>query len=160
MEKRVIIKRPISEVFEYVADCRNSAGYLGRTFHFEAITPPPYGVGTKAAAIGTYMGIPIRLNYNMTEFQPNRMLRLVAPTQKLNGVPVDSEAVWRFQEREPGVTLVSFRLVIEPRMKGFGAFANWMSHSIIGAAEASVGTMLEKAMWQLKRNLEKPSVAA
>ena len=160
MEKRIIIKRPINEVFDYVSDCRNSAGYLGRTFHFEAVTPPPYGIGTKARAVGTYMGIPIRLNYDMTEFQPNRLMKLVAPTQKLNGVPVDSVAIWCFQEREPGVTVVSFRLEIQPRMTGMGMFANWMSSSIIQAAEASVGGMLEKAMWQLKRNLEAVPVAA
>ncbi len=159
MEKRVLIKRPISEVFEYVADCRNSKGYLGKAFYFEAVTPPPYGIGTKAVAVGTYMGIPIRLNYNMTEFQINRLLRLVAPPQTLNGIPVDSEALWRFAEKEPDVTLVSFRLEIKPRLNGMNMFAGWLSVPIIQAAEASVSLMLDKALWKLKTTLESQSKA-
>ncbi len=158
MEKTVLIERPISEVFDYVADSRNSQGYLNQSFHFETVTPPPYGVGTKAVAVGHYMGVNIRLRYTMSAYQPNRLMRLSGPNQNLNGIVVDSEVVWRFQERGPNQTLVGFRLEILPRPQYLRGFSGMIARPIIVAAEACVSGVLDRAMVRLKQNLERSAV--
>lgn len=161
MEKVIIIERPISEVFEYVAVCDNSKDYLGSAFNFRATTPPPFGVGTKATAVGNYMGISIRLDYTMVDYVPNKVMRLVSKNQNLNGISVDSEACWRFLEKGPNRTAVSFRLDIEPRdLSKFGPFGAMMAAPIISAAQSCVGGVLDKSLQRLKYTLEKGRVAA
>lgn len=159
MQKLIVIERPIEEVFAYIADYRNSKGYLGQAFHFEAVTPPPYGVGTKAQALGSFMGIGIKLNYTVDRFEQNRVIHMVAPNQMLNGIAVDSKACWLFQERGPNRTVVSFQLDIQPRGLASNPFARMMVAPLISAAESSVSGMLDGAMRKLKHTLEHTSPA-
>lgn len=161
MEKVVVIERPVAEIFDYVVDCDNSKDYLGANFNFRAASPAPYGVGSKAVATGSYMGINIRLDYTVVEYVPNKLLRLVCKDQPLNGIRVDSEACWRFAERGHNRTAVGFRLIMQPRdLNKFGAVGTMVAMPIISAAQNYIGLILEKAMTKLKQTLEKGQPAA
>ncbi len=157
MEKLVRIDRPSNEIFNYVADCRNSQNYLGQSFCFQAITPPPYELGAKAAAVGNFGGFGIKLLYTVVELQPNRLIRLRAVNQKVNGVSVDSEVVWRFEERIPGHTQVRFQLAITPRI--VTTLGMLIATPIIATIEAGVSLMLDNSLRKLKQTLERQPVA-
>ena len=160
MEKKVLIKRPVKEVFDYVVDCGNSQDYLGKNFHFEAVTAPPYHVGSKARAVGIYLGISIKLSYVLTEYRPSQLMRLVAPRQAINGIPVTSEVIWRFEERGSNLTLIRFCLEVTPDLTALGRFGGWMGNTVIQKAEGTISNVLDKALNQLKYNLEAVSKAA
>ncbi len=155
LKKLVLINRPIAPVFDYVAECDNSREYLGSNFYFKATTSPPYQLGTKAAAVGTFAGFTIRLNYVVTEYEVNRIIRLQAHKQVLNGVAVDSEACWRFEEREASQTAVRFHLDITPRPEAITPLGLMIATPIISVVEAGVSRMLDSSLLRLKHTLER-----
>ena len=46
----ILIRRPVEEVFDYVADERNEPGYNPQLRSVEKTTPGPIGVGTSTRA--------------------------------------------------------------------------------------------------------------
>lgn len=154
MDKAVAIGCPASEVFNYVLDCRNSKNYLGKNFNFQAATPPPYQVGAKALALGHFGGYKVHLNYTIVELQPNRLIRLHALNQPLNGVIVDSEVCWRFEERAPGQTIVRFHLVIRPQPDSIKGISKFIVSPVLKAIESGISHMLDGSLVNLKHTLE------
>jgi hypothetical protein len=154
MDKSVLIGRPASEVFNYVLDCRNSKDYLGKNFNFQAATPPPYQVGARALALGHFAGYKIQLNYTIIELQPNRLIRLRAFNQHLNGIIVDSEVCWRFEERVPGQTIVRFHLAIQPQPSSIKGISKLVVTPVLKAIESGISYMLDGSLVTLKHTLE------
>ncbi|HEX2916543.1 MAG TPA: hypothetical protein VH186_37635 [Chloroflexia bacterium] len=154
MEKRVLIRRPVEEVFEYVTDYNNSCFYLGPSFYLQAAGPGPYGIGTPVVAAFNYLGVNIKLLYIVQEFQPNKKLRLVAQGQNVNGITIDSEVVWRFKAEGLAATQVSFALEITPRYQVFARMTSLIVEPVINAVRSSVSLMLSGSMLRLKQTLE------
>ena len=50
IEGHIVIRRPVDEVFDFVADERNEPRFNPRMLRVELLTPGPIGVGTRFAA--------------------------------------------------------------------------------------------------------------
>ena len=50
IEGEIVIRRPVEEVFDFVADERNEPSFNERMFRAELMTPEPIAAGSRAAA--------------------------------------------------------------------------------------------------------------
>jgi hypothetical protein len=160
MDKSVLVARPINQIYAYVLDCRNSKNYLGKSFNFEPLTPPPYEVGAQAMAVGHFAGFSLKLLYEVVELQPDRLIRLYARNQSVSGVKVDSEVRWSFAERESGQILVGYHLSINPHSDSMAGIGVLVARTVLHAIESGISHMLDDAMLRLKHILESQSVEA
>ena len=56
IEGEIVIKRPLEEVFDFVADERNEPRYNPQMRRVELVTPGPIGLGTRFRVEMTRMG--------------------------------------------------------------------------------------------------------
>ena len=141
VEGEIVIRRPVEEVFDFVADERNEPRYNPRMVRAEKVTPGAIGVGTRFAAQMKGRR-PIDMTIEFTDFE--RPHRLASHTRlramEIRGaltfdpVPQGTRMRWAWELEPHGVLL------------------------LLGPVVARMGARQERAVWTgLKRLLEAPS---
>lgn len=70
----ILIRRPIEEVFDFVADERNEPSYNSQIRQVEKTTPGPIGLGTRWRAVTTSGRRTVPIDLEITEYaRPERL---------------------------------------------------------------------------------------
>ena len=64
----IIIKRPVEEVFDFVADERNEPRYNPRMLRAEKLTPGPVGLGSRYHAVMQSRPRPVEMTIECTSY--------------------------------------------------------------------------------------------
>ncbi|MDN4645511.1 SRPBCC family protein [Arthrobacter sp. PsM3] len=139
IQGEIVIGRPLSEVFDFVADERNEPRYNPRILHVEKVTGGSMRNGTQFKVTTKSRGRPLTMLLKTTEYQ--------RPTRLANTTSMSSATIRGVLTFEPaaGGTLLRWSWDIQPR----GAL-KFLS-PIIGR----IGKRQEAANWaSLKRYLE------
>ena len=73
IEGEILIRRPVEEVFDVVADERNEPSYNPRMRHAEKLTPGPVGTGTRFRAEFASPGRPVAVTEITRHDRPRRL---------------------------------------------------------------------------------------
>ena len=134
----IVIKRPLEEVFDFVADERNEPRYNRRMLRAEKTSPGPIGLGTQFRAEFASVGRPVAL----TELTAYERPRRLSSETRMTTIYVRGTL---FFADVPGGTHMRWKWELEPR--GLLKLAS--------PAIAFVGRRQERATWEsLKRFLE------
>ncbi len=138
--RSILVNAPIEEVFQFVADYRNTPKYQRQFSRFEPVGEPTHGLGLTVDARGRFKGLPIRAKLRITEFVENE--RIVS--RSVEGLK--SAAEWEFG-REGDKTRVTFT-----------ASYSWplpiLSRAIRKMLEAELIAMTEASLRELRRLVE------
>jgi hypothetical protein len=139
IQGEIVIDRPMSEVFDFVADERNEPRYNPRMLRVEKVTGGAIGTGTQFTATTKSRGRPLTMLLETTEYQrPTRL----ANTASMSAATI--RGVLTF-EPDPGGTRMRWSWDIQPR----GAL-RFLSPLIV-----RIGERQEAANWaSMKRYLE------
>ncbi|HEY8407571.1 MAG TPA: hypothetical protein VIK66_06310 [Gaiellaceae bacterium] len=69
-----MIRRPVEEVFDYVADERNEPNFNARIFRVQLLTPEPIGVGSRFGIEMTMMRRVFDMTVESTALERPRLL--------------------------------------------------------------------------------------
>jgi uncharacterized protein YndB with AHSA1/START domain len=72
VEDSIIIRRPVEEVFAFVADQRNAPQWQDGLVEVRRITDGPIGAGTKHTAVRKFLGRRMELTNEYIKYEPNR----------------------------------------------------------------------------------------
>lgn len=143
VEGDISIKRPIEEVFDYVADERNEPQYNPQTKKAEKITPGPIGAGTKFRSVMSGRGVTTEMTVEFIEFERPRRI-----TERTHMSNMDITGGLSFEAEAEG-TRLRWVWDLEPR----GAYR------FLGPVIRRIGDRQERAVWTgLKRVLEQAPV--
>ena len=143
VEGAIVIKRPIEEVFDFVADERNEPKYNPQMMLAEKVTDGPVGVGTRFHSVVTSRGGAAEMMIEFTQF--DRPRRIVEMTQVSNVMVIDGEL--RFEAVAEG-TKMNWLWNLQPR----GLYR------LLGPIIRATGKRQELAVWTgLKELLEEQS---
>lgn len=127
IDGEIVIRRPIEEVFDFVADERNEPRYNHQMTAAELLTPEPIGPGSRFHAELRMRGRPIDLTVEFTRFEPPRVLGSISnslrrgrsgPSMRTEGaltfepVPGGTRMRWSWQVETPGPMKLIGPLVI------------------------------------------------
>ncbi len=123
IETRVVIDRPIEEVFEFVSDVENNPLWQSSVIKGRQTSPGPLGVGTTIITISRYLGLRIKTDWTVVEYEPNK--NYVAKSISGRG---QAKGAWAFEPMANGtcVTLVAEMgfsgplRIVEPMLKTIG----------------------------------------
>jgi uncharacterized protein YndB with AHSA1/START domain len=142
VEGEIVIKRPIEEVFDFVADERNEPQYNPRMSVAEKVTDGPVGIGTKFHSVMSSRGGPAEMTIEFTQF--DRPHRIVETIQVSNVMVIDGEL--RFEPVTEG-TKMTWLWELHPR----GVY------KLLGPIIRRTGERQELTVWTgLKELLESP----
>jgi uncharacterized protein YndB with AHSA1/START domain len=139
VEGEILIRRPVEEVFDFVADERNEPQYNRRMTKAEKITPGPVGVGTRFRSVMTGVGRAAEMTIDFTGYEQPR--RLVSATH-LSNMDIKGTLL---SEPLPEGTRMRWVWNLEPHgfYRFLGPLVRWM------------GERQERAIWTgLKQLLE------
>src|SRR6266496_45388 len=146
VEGEIVIRRPVEEVFDYVADERHEPNFNTRMSRVELLTPEPIGVGSRFEVEMTMM----RRVFDMTvEFTAFERPRLLGST---------SRSLPRGGRGRPLVTAGS--LSFDPVPEGTRMRWSWQVETpaamkLLAPLVARMGRRQERRVWtSLKRLLE------
>jgi uncharacterized protein YndB with AHSA1/START domain len=120
IEGEVLIRRPVAEVFDFVADQRNEPTYNRNMIGSEKVTEGPIGVGTRFRA-GIRAGRrPMRMDIEYTGFERPRLIasstRMATAdftgTLTFTPTPAGTRLRWSWDARPKGVARVLAPLLI------------------------------------------------
>ena len=74
VEGEILIRRPVEEVFDYVADERHEPNFNSRMSRVELLTPEPIGVGSRFGVEMTMMRRVFEMTVEFTAFERPRLL--------------------------------------------------------------------------------------
>ncbi len=74
IEGEILIRRPLDEVFDYVADERHEPAFNPRMTNVEKLTGGPIGAGTRFRATTTTMGRELEMTIEYTVYERPRTL--------------------------------------------------------------------------------------
>ena len=132
IERSILVKAAVEEVFEFVADYRNTTRYQRHFSRFDPIGPPTRGLGLTVDARGRFRGIPIHARLRVTEFVENE--RIVS--NSIEGLK--SAAIWRF-DREDEQTRVTFTASYAwPVPILSGALRRMLTEELVSMTESSL----------------------
>ena len=80
IEGEILIRRPIEEIFDFVADECNEPRYNRRMASAELLTPEPIGSGSRFRAEPRMLGRPVDLTVEFTQFEGPSLIRSVSQT--------------------------------------------------------------------------------
>ncbi len=111
IEGEIVIRRPVEEVFDVVADERNEPRYNPRLLWVEKISSGPIGRGTRFRAATKTMGRPVEMTIEFTEYERPRRLGSSThlPTMEIQGtltfdpVPEGTRMRWSWELQPQGV---------------------------------------------------------
>ncbi len=140
IERSILVNAPVQEVFDFVADYRNTTRYQRQFSRFEPVGEPAYGLGSIVEARGRFKGIPMHARLQVTEFEKNQRIA----SKSVEGLK--STAVWSFAP-EGDQTRVTFT-----------ASYTWPIPILSGAVrrmlQAELASMAESSLRELKRLVE------
>ena len=96
---RVIVDRPIDEVFDYWADLENGPEWAAPVFERRKLTDGPVGVGPRYHAIDRFPGRNLEFEVEVTAFDPNRLMAAGL------GEPMNGTWEATFEKQNGGTTL-------------------------------------------------------
>jgi uncharacterized protein YndB with AHSA1/START domain len=135
----IIIKRPVEEVFDFVADERNEPRYNPRMLRAEKLSSGPVGLGSRFRAVMRSWPRPTTMT---TEFRVYQRPRRLASTTRLS--TMDIEGTLSF-DPVPAGTRMALAWEMQPR-----GLLKLMSPMM-----TRMGRHLEQSIWtSLKRCLE------
>lgn len=139
IEGEMVIKRPLEEVFDFVADERNEPRYNPRMLRAEKVSSGPIGVGTCFRAETTTMRGSAEM---LIEFTAYERPRLLASSTRVSSMNIHGTLIF---DRVPEGTRMHWQWDVEPR----GAFR------LMRPMIARMGRRQEQTIWaNLKRFLE------
>lgn len=103
-ETTVETRRPIDEVFAYLAEFSNTAEWDPGIVEAERLTHDELGVGTRFRVVSSTAGNQQTIEYEVTEFEPPNRVVLVGQTPRLRSIDVLT-----FTELDGGGTRVTYR---------------------------------------------------
>lgn len=138
----ILIRRPIEEVFDYVADERNEPKYNEQMTHAEKVTPGPIGVGTQFHSVMTSGSRAVDMTIEFTEFERPRRI-----TERTHMSNMEITGALFFEPVAEGTRM---RWVWDLQPRGLYRF--------LGPVVRWIGDRQERTVWTgLKRVLEKAS---
>jgi len=139
IESKVVINRPIDEVFEFVSDVENIRLWQSSIIEGRQTSSGPLGVGTTIITISRYLGLRIESEWEVIEYEPNK--KYVAKSLSGRG---QTKGSWSFESVANGTRV---DLVAEMGLSGLFRIAEPLL-KIIGQRET------EKEFAALKELLE------
>lgn len=132
IEGATLIRRPVEDVFDFVADERNEPRYNPSMVRAEKLTDGPIGPGTHWAATVLARGKPLDMDIEVTQYE--RPHRLASATTMATA---DVEGVLTF---EPDVTGTRMSWSWQLRPKGV--------YKLMGPLIARTGRRQETEIWE------------
>jgi len=126
VEGEIVIRRPVEEVFDYVADERHEPNFNTRMSRVELLTPEPIGVGSRFGVEMTIMRRVFDMTVELTAFERPRLLGstshslprggkgrplLTAGSLTFDPVPEGTRMRWSWQVETPGAMRLLVPLV-------------------------------------------------
>jgi uncharacterized membrane protein len=137
--RRIVIKRPVDEVFDFVADERNEPQYNPRMSRAEKVSAGPIGLGTRFRAETTTVRRRAEMTIEITAYDRPRLL---ASSTHLSSMDIQGTLAF---DPVPGGTRVRWLWNLEPR----GLL------EVMRPLIAGMGQRQERTIWaNLKRFLE------
>lgn len=72
VEESIVIKRPIEEVFAFLADQTNAPRWQSGLLEVRRTTDGPLGIGTKHTAVRKFMGRRVEASNEYVVYEPNK----------------------------------------------------------------------------------------
>jgi uncharacterized membrane protein len=108
-ESSIVIERPVEEVFAFLADLEKDVDWRREWVDGKKTSEGPIGLGSTFRLVGKAFGSRFDVDYEMTEYAPNR----IAAWKSVSGpLPL---RFWRIFEPVDGGTRVTIRYEAEPR---------------------------------------------
>jgi uncharacterized protein YndB with AHSA1/START domain len=106
---RVIVRRPLEEVFAFVSDFENEPSWKpGLVHEVERLSPSGRGVGTRYREVLTAGGDRVEQTFAVTDYEPNQRIAFVAEASGTRGL----------YEVEPDVEGTRLTFIVRPRRRG------------------------------------------
>jgi uncharacterized membrane protein len=102
IEQRVVIDRPIEEVFSFMTDFANITRWETGILEAGQVTPGPLGLGARGHDVRKFMGKRAETVYEVTEYAPPGRFAV----RSLSG-PTPVEASYAFESAEGGTRVLS-----------------------------------------------------
>jgi uncharacterized membrane protein len=123
IETRVVINRPIDEVFEFVSDVENNPLWQSSIVEGKQTSSGSLGVGTTITTTSRYLGLRIKTDWEVIEYEPNR--KYVAKSISGRG---QAKGTWAFEPVANGTRvdlaaemgLSGLFRIVEPMLKIIG----------------------------------------
>lgn len=130
------IDRPVSDVFDFVADSRNEPAYNPAMRSVELLTGEPIGVGTRFRARMGRGGMEMLVT--LSAHEPPLLLGS-RTTSRL----METSGTLRFRPVDPGTTTMSWDWQVTPR--------GWLR--LLGPAFGPLGSRMERRIWTAAKAL-------
>ena len=127
VEGEIVIRRPVEEVFDYLADERNEPSFNPRMSRVQLLTPEPIGLGSRFGVEMTMMRRVFDMTVEFTAFERPRLLGsmshsvqrggkgqplLTAGSLTFDPVPEGTRMRWSWQVGTPGAVKLLTPLVV------------------------------------------------
>lgn len=109
VEHSVVIRRPIEDVFAFVAEQRNAPQWQSGLLEVRRTTDGPLGVGTRHAAVREFMGRRMELTNEYVEYEPNKKITFNGDSGQMY-----FEVSYRTESAADG-TRISCQMQMQPR---------------------------------------------
>ena len=141
IEGEVFIRRPVEEVFEFVADERTEPTYNRNMLASEKVTDGPIGIGTpfRATIRARRRALPMDIEYTDIEYTGSDRPHLIASTTRM--AAADFSGTMTFTSTAAGTRL---RWSWQPRPKGVVR--------LVAPVLTRVGARQERQMWTALRD--------
>jgi ligand-binding SRPBCC domain-containing protein len=139
VDSKVVIQRPVEEVFAFVTNPENDSRWMMVAVSARKITPGRIGRGSRFQQVATFLGVPIRAVWEITEYEPHKKMSghvVSGPGRMMGG--------YAFEPVPAGTQLRKFG---EIELPGVFKIAGWW----LGVLLQQV---LERDLRNLKRLLE------
>lgn len=97
---RIEIRRPRADVSAFVEEPANDTRWIGGIAKVEALTPPPFGKGTRVRRVAHFMGREIEYVLEVEEHQPGRVVAM----RSVKG-PFPMQVTYRFEDAGEGTAV-------------------------------------------------------
>jgi uncharacterized protein YndB with AHSA1/START domain len=74
IEGSIVIKRPVDKVFAYATDFKHMPEWQSTMSNIEQTSPGPMGVGATFRWVSHTMGLRMRTNAEIVEYEPNKII--------------------------------------------------------------------------------------
>ncbi len=123
IETRVVINRPIDEVFEFVSDVENNSLWQSSTIEGKQTSLGSLAMGTTIMTISSYLGLRIKTDWEVIEYEPHK--KYVAKSISGRG---QAKGTWAFEsvangtrvDLEAEMGLSGLFRIVEPMLKIIG----------------------------------------
>ena len=134
VEKRVVIGRPLEEVFAFIADQRNAPQWQAGLVEVRVLTDDPVGVGTKHAIVRLFMDQRMEISNEYTEYTLNQKVAF-----KSTSGPIPFNAAYMTEPVAEGTHLIS---MVQMQPEGLPAEAEAeMNSGLSREIEADLATL-------------------